>query len=72
MEVIRIGKYIVINLDSLYSIIIHLGMSGRLKLLEDKVKKEKHDHVEIYLKNNKKIVFNDPRRFGILDIIKTK
>ena len=73
LSIIRIGKYIVIKLNISYSIIIHLGMSGRLKMhyIKDSIIREKHDHAEIFLNNDKKIVFNDPRRFGILDFIKT-
>jgi len=70
----RIGKYIIINLNNLFSLIIHLGMSGRIKSYEfkDLNYREKHDHVEIFLTKDKKITFNDPRRFGIFDIIKTE
>ena len=43
----RIGKYIIINLNNLFSLIIHLGMSGRIKSYEfkDLNHKEKHDHM---------------------------
>ncbi|MBD41948.1 MAG: formamidopyrimidine-DNA glycosylase [Pelagibacteraceae bacterium] len=71
LKTYRIGKYIIINLDNLYSIVIHLGMSGRLKLLNRNQKPDKHDHVELLLSNNQKIIFNDPRRFGLIDILKT-
>jgi len=71
LKTYRIGKYIIINLDNLYSIVIHLGMSGRLKLLNRNQKLDKHDHVELLLSNNQKIIFNDPRRFGLIDILKT-
>ena len=71
LKIIRIAKYIVINLDNFHSIIIHLGMSGRLKVLSNFQSKEKHDHVDFILNNKNKITFNDPRRFGIIDIIKT-
>ncbi len=71
LKTYRIGKYIIINLDNSYSIVIHLGMSGRLKLLNNDQNLEKHDHVELFLSNNKKIIFNDPRRFGLIDILKT-
>ena len=71
LKIIRIAKYIVINLDNFHSIIIHLGMSGRLKILSNLRSREKHDHVDFILNNKNKITFNDPRRFGIIDIIKT-
>jgi len=72
-SIIRIAKYIVVKLSSSYSIIIHLGMSGRLKIHNRKryLKREVHDHIEIYLSNDSKLIFNDPRRFGIFDVLKT-
>ena len=72
--VYRKAKYIIIELDNSFSIIIHLGMSGRIKFykIENSPILEKHDHIEIFISNNIKIIMNDPRRFGIFDIIKTK
>ena len=69
----RFSKYIIITFEDSSGFIIHLGMSGRLKMhyIKDSIIREKHDHAEIFLNNDKKIVFNDPRRFGILDFIKT-
>ncbi|PPR47547.1 MAG: Formamidopyrimidine-DNA glycosylase [Alphaproteobacteria bacterium MarineAlpha5_Bin9] len=67
LEVYRIAKYIIISLDNKNSLIIHLGMSGRLKIKKLKeYKKQKHDHVLIFFKKNI-LIFNDPRRFGIFD-----
>lgn len=46
---------------------IHLGMSGQVRLFESHEKipnLEKHDHLELFLSNNKLIRFNDARRFG--------
>ena len=61
----RFAKYIVIRLDNDNYLIVHLGMSGRLKFyLNENYKKEKHDHVVLQF-DKFKIVFNDPRRFGM-------
>tara|TARA_Y100000768_G_scaffold387500_1_gene379035 strand:- start:208 stop:1026 length:819 start_codon:yes stop_codon:yes gene_type:complete len=68
----RIAKYIVLDLDNNYSLVIHLGMSGRLKINNNKFLKVKHDHVFLYLSNNKVLVYNDPRKFGFIDIKKTE
>ena len=66
----RIAKYIILDLDNSHSLVIHLGMSGRLKLTE-KIVKNKHDHV-IFIFGNKKILkYNDPRKFGFIDIVET-
>ena len=40
----RIAKYIIIDTDKKYSLIIHLGMSGRLKTVEKSYERIKHDH----------------------------
>ncbi len=65
ISVERFAKYIIIGLENDNYIIIHLGMSGRLKFyLNENYKKEKHDHVVLQF-NEFKIIFNDPRRFGM-------
>ena len=65
IEVRRFAKYILVNLNSHSSLIIHLGMSGRLKFyLKKNYQKEKHDHIVIEF-DKFYIVFNDPRRFGM-------
>ncbi len=68
----RIAKYIIIDLDKEYSLIIHLGMSGRLKMAFSKYKRNKHDHVIVHFQNNRMLIYNDPRKFGFVDIVKTK
>ena len=67
----RIAKYIVFELDNNFSLIIHLGMSGRLKLFVKKFNCEKHDHFQISLSNKKIVIFNDPRKFGFIDIVES-
>tara|TARA_B110000881_G_scaffold215886_1_gene230601 strand:- start:861 stop:1676 length:816 start_codon:yes stop_codon:yes gene_type:complete len=64
IRVKRIAKYIIIELSSKKYLVIHLGMSGRLKLLPRSYKLEKHDHLTLTFKDFL-IVFNDPRRFGM-------
>ena len=59
----RRSKYLLINTDN-GTIILHLGMSGSLRVLPQPTPAEKHDHVDIVLDNNKLIRFRDPRRFG--------
>ena len=68
LKIYRIGKYIIINLDNLYSIILHLGMSGRLKILDKSLyRHEKHDHIIFNISNKTILSFNDPRKFGFVD-----
>jgi len=69
-NIIRRSKYIILELTNNYSIILHLGMSGRLtlKAIPD-YNRAKHDHVVIHLDNNYLVAFNDPRRFGLITVV---
>ena len=68
----RRAKYILINLDNLKTIIIHLGMSGRIAIMSNNEDSEfKHTHLLIKLSNNLILKFIDPRRFGSLTLICT-
>ena len=67
----RIAKYVIIDFDNLNSIIIHLGMSGRLKILKNKTLITKHDHLVFKFTGNNKLIFNDPRKFGFIDIVRS-
>ena len=72
LKVKRLAKYILIKLSSKSFIIIHLGMSGRLRFYsKDSYKKEKHDHIIMEF-NKFYVVFNDPRRFGMFFKLKDK
>ena len=71
-KIYRIGKYIIVENDKHYSIIFHLGMSGRLKIENNRYKKLKHDHVVFNFNNKKILIFNDQRKFGFLDLVLTK
>jgi formamidopyrimidine-DNA glycosylase len=63
----RRAKYIIFDLDKC-SIILHLGMSGSLRIANnDDNYFLKHDHVE-FLFENEKIIYNDPRRFGSIHL----
>jgi len=59
--VYRRAKYIYLKLDS-GNIIIHLGMSGSLRICTSKTPIEKHDHIDICVSNKK--ILRDPRKFG--------
>ena len=72
INIYRIGKYIVVNVQNHYSLIFHLGMSGRLRILKSsKYIKKKHDHFTLTTKKNI-LIFNDVRKFGFIDLLKTK
>jgi len=59
----RRGKYLILEFNN-GSLLIHLGMSGSLRILSLKTPLEKHDHFEIVFDNNKILRLRDPRRFG--------
>lgn len=59
----RRGKYLLIKFD-VGTLIIHLGMSGSIKVMDSKIALKKHDHFELTLMNGKCMRLNDPRRFG--------
>jgi formamidopyrimidine-DNA glycosylase len=63
LNVTRRGKYLLLTATH-GTVIIHLGMSGSLKLVEKNVAPKKHDHFDIVFNNNQVLRFHDPRRFG--------
>lgn len=73
----RRSKYILADLEDRGSLLLHLGMSGRM-LIEGEAKGEfhrdpailpRHDHVVIWNDQGTRITFNDARRFGMVDLV---
>lgn len=61
----RRGKYLLLQLHQTpQQIIIHLGMSGHLRLLSQWQTPQKHDHIDLELDNQHILRYTDPRRFG--------
>ena len=75
----RRSKYILADLGSDETLLIHLGMSGRMlisgdplgRFVHDHPAPEKHDHVVFDMDTGTRITFNDPRRFGAMDLMPT-
>ncbi len=75
----RRSKYILADLSSGETLLIHLGMSGRMLISGDPLGQfvhehpapEKHDHVVLHMQSGARITFNDPRRFGAMDLLTT-
>ena len=67
----RRAKYILIHLDNGHILVIHLGMSGRIRI-EEKAQRTtvKHDHLTLSLSDGTSFSFNDPRRFGLIAYLK--
>jgi formamidopyrimidine-DNA glycosylase len=61
----RRGKYLLLKLES-SALIVHLGMSGNLRLVGPDSPRVLHDHFDLVLDSGRALRFNDPRRFGSL------
>ena len=68
LSVERRAKYILVNLDNKQTLLLHLGMSGRMVLTKEDVALQKHDHISLAFDNGMHARFNDPRRFGYCDL----
>ena len=75
----RRSKYILADLDSGETLLIHLGMSGRMTISGHIVgdfhhphpAAAKHDHVVFHMEGGVRVTFNDARRFGAMDLMQT-
>ena len=75
----RRSKYILVELSTGETLLIHLGMSGRMLISgtmlgtfhHDHPAPQKHDHVVLHMQNGARITFNDARRFGAMDLMPT-
>ncbi len=84
LSLARRAKYIVINFEHDLSLIVHLGMTGRFTAITASGKNNlgefyfatgsgmtadgPHDHVVLHLDDGTKLIYNDPRRFGMMDL----
>jgi formamidopyrimidine-DNA glycosylase len=78
----RRAKYLLLDLEGDLVLLSHLGMSGSFRIEADNIhevpgqfvygrsKSELHDHVSFTLLGGVRIIYNDPRRFGFMDIVK--
>ena len=69
----RRAKYLILDLSGEHVILVHLGMSGSLTCrdrdFDSSEFNPRHDHVEFHLDDGSRLVFNDPRRFGIVRLV---
>ena len=66
----RRAKYIIIDLENNLSIVIHLGMSGRIVISgTGDSKLSQHTHFIIKFSNKIKLIYIDPRRFGLIKVL---
>ncbi len=79
LDLRRRAKYLIADLDDEHSLLMHLGMSGSFRIDEDvpdglpreSDKIAAHDHVVFHLDHGKRVVYNDPRRFGCMLLVAT-
>ncbi|MGR5076956.1 bifunctional DNA-formamidopyrimidine glycosylase/DNA-(apurinic or apyrimidinic site) lyase [Photobacterium swingsii] len=62
-QVTRRAKYLLLH-TAVGTAIVHLGMSGSLRVLPAATPPDKHDHVDLVLASGEMLRYNDPRRFG--------
>jgi formamidopyrimidine-DNA glycosylase len=79
LDLKRRAKYLLFELDGGETLIAHLGMSGSFRMEKtvtstpgkfhhERSKDPKHDHVVLTLDNGWVVTYNDPRRFGFMDL----
>lgn len=71
LAVNRRAKYLLVALSSGETLIMHLGMSGSFRTeASGTLAPTRHDHVIFHLSNGSAVVYNDPRRFGFMDLVR--
>ncbi|MGR3541593.1 MAG: bifunctional DNA-formamidopyrimidine glycosylase/DNA-(apurinic or apyrimidinic site) lyase [Hasllibacter sp.] len=76
----RRSKYVLADLDTGETLLVHLGMSGRMtvsgtvlgEFVHDHPPAERHDHVVLHMEGGARVTFNDARRFGFMDLLPTE
>ncbi len=71
LAVRRRAKYLLVPLSSGETLVMHLGMSGSFRVGRDRrgPPAGRHDHVVFYMSSGTVVTFNDPRRFGFMDLV---
>lgn len=79
----RRAKYLLVRLGSGETLLMHLGMSGRFSITAEDIRRQpgdfvyapaadpKHDHVVFDMEGGVTVTYNDPRRFGFMDLFET-
>jgi formamidopyrimidine-DNA glycosylase len=62
----RRAKYLLLDVDDASTLLIHLGMSGSLRVAAPADPWRTHDHLALTMENGKQLRFHDPRRFGLV------
>lgn len=67
----RRSKYLLVDVSGGSTLVIHLGMSGRLTLVPEATPAELHEHVSFRLRSRRRLRLRDPRRFGLVMALAT-
>jgi formamidopyrimidine-DNA glycosylase len=62
----RRSKYLLVDLEKGSTLVVHLGMSGRLTTVPEAEPLEPHEHVAFFLASGRRLRLRDPRRFGLV------
>ena len=79
-KIYRRSKFLIFKIDHSYTMLVHLGMTGKFFFIDnkhvkyktsfyyklDKTKDNKHDRIIFFFKNNQKLIYNDVRKFGFI------
>ncbi|MCB1037406.1 MAG: bifunctional DNA-formamidopyrimidine glycosylase/DNA-(apurinic or apyrimidinic site) lyase, partial [Acidobacteria bacterium] len=68
----RRAKYLLVDLEGSRTLVVHLGMSGRLTLVDAREPAEAHEHLAFFLESGQRLRFRDPRRFGLVFTAETE
>ena len=84
ISVKRRGKFLLINIEKNKTLLVHLGMTGKILILNKRKKislktsfyynlqiDKKHNHLRIKFNNYKELIYNDVRKFGFIKLLKT-
>ena len=67
----RRAKYLLLDMAGGHTLVVHLGMSGRVTLVPEETPREPHERVAWYLDSGRRLRLRDPRRFGLVFAVPT-
>ncbi len=68
----RRAKYLLVDLERGTTLVLHLGMSGRVTVTPAAERRGPHEHVGFWLASGRRLRFRDPRRFGLVLALPTE
>jgi formamidopyrimidine-DNA glycosylase len=68
----RRGKHILFDLDNDRTLITHLRMSGKFRLLSAEIEDPKYTHAVFHFEDGSRLVFEDQRHFGLMKLVRTR